>query len=89
MHIVEYLFDAGPCMPGAMGPVPLTHGELRAWQENTGIELRPFEATWLRRLSIEYVAQAQESTDPLCPPPFDELRARREAVARKLDEVLG
>ena len=69
-HLASYLFDAGPSMPGAMGNVPLPHSEIKAWQDNTGIELSAWEASTLRRLSSDYLASAQAAEKPTCKPPF-------------------
>lgn len=80
--------EVGPALQGGMGPVPLTHGELRDWQLNIGLCLQPWEARVLMRLSQEYCAQAQRSTKPDCAPPYGPV-ARRAAVAKKLDEVFG
>lgn len=69
-YLLEYLFEIGPAMPGAMGEVPLTHGEIEAWQRNTGIRLQPWEARALRRASIEYVRASIDSTDAQAPAPY-------------------
>lgn len=57
-HLLGYLWEAGPVMGGGMEAAPLTFGELAAWQRAAGIELQPWEATLLRRLSREYAAEA-------------------------------
>lgn len=75
-------------MQGAMGPVPLTHSEIRCWQENIGISLNSWEARALFTLSQEYAAQAQLSTKPDCIPPYGPV-AHRAAVAKKIDEIFG
>jgi hypothetical protein len=40
---------------------PLTHTELRCWQENTGIELSAWEARVLRQLSREFIAERERA----------------------------
>jgi len=88
-YLITYLFDAGPVESGGMGPAPLSHREIEAWQHNTGIELSPWEAKTLRRLSREYLAMAQDATSPSCPPPwrpepiYEPERAERVAKAIK------
>lgn len=69
-YLVKYLFDIGPVEPGGMGPAPLSHREIEAWQRNTGIELNAWEATTLRRLSREYLSMSQDATSPTCPSPW-------------------
>jgi hypothetical protein len=53
-----------------MGNVPLTFAEIHAWQSLAGADLQPWEVRTLRRMSIAYCSQAQESTRPGCPPPW-------------------
>lgn len=91
-HLVGYLFDAGPTGAGAMGPVVITHGELAAWQANTGIELAAWEAKALRRLSADYLTASQEAAAVDCPPyytPPELATANREAVAHKVGAIFG
>ncbi len=54
-YLVPYLMDAGPTMAAGMGSSGLTSQELLAWQHLTAIELEPWEATFIRRLSKEYL----------------------------------
>jgi len=56
-YLIGYLFEIGPTMAAGMGSGPITHEEILAWQELTGIELQPWEARFLRRLSLEYVSE--------------------------------
>jgi len=91
-HLLGYLFDAGPVGYGAMGEVPLSHGELAAWQHNTGVELQAWESRALRRLSTEYVSASNQATEPDCPPfylPADELQDRRQDVASRVRGIFG
>lgn len=86
-HLIEYLFEIGPTLPGAMGEVPITHVELRAWQENVGIDLQSWEAKLLHRLSSEYLGQLHKATDPACKPPFGQLY-RAPNLSKKIDAAL-
>lgn len=70
-HVLGYLFEIGPVLPGGMGPVPLTHTELLAWQQNVGIELQAWEARCLLQLSREYSAQAALAQSSACKPPWE------------------
>ena len=85
-YLIGYLNEVGPTMAGAMGECPLTHGELRDWQENIGLSLAPWEVRILHRLSFDHLLQAQQSKKPECPPPFGSF-IHRELVARKIDEM--
>ena len=57
-------------MAGGMGGVPITHGEIQAWQANTGHELNTWQAETLRRLSVEYAAEADAARSPSRLAPF-------------------
>lgn len=69
-YLVEYLFEAGPAQGGAMGAAPLSFGEIEAWCRRMDIELQPWEARYLRRLSREYLNESQQAEKRDCPPPF-------------------
>jgi hypothetical protein len=69
-HVMSYLFEIGPTMHGEMGEYPLTHSELRAWMDNTGIELNAWESRTLRRLSMDYLAEQQAATSATAEPPW-------------------
>jgi hypothetical protein len=56
-HLIAYLWEIGPAMSGGAGPAPITHEEICAWQELTGIELQPWAVRFLRRLSREYIGE--------------------------------
>jgi hypothetical protein len=70
-YLIAYLFEVGPVMSGGMGPVPLTHGELRCWQDNIGLQLQPWEARFLRRLSREYAAEMHRAEKADAPAPWE------------------
>lgn len=89
-YLPALLFEIGPTMAGNMGEAPLSHGELRAWMDNTGIELQPWESTMLRTLSNEYLVAASLARKPDCPAPWqpDAESLDREAIARKVKGAL-
>jgi hypothetical protein len=71
------------------GPVPITHLEIRAWQENSGIELTPWQSALLRRLSQEYIGQLQQAEDSNCKPPFGKLyKLNAKALSKAIDAAL-
>lgn len=69
-HLIDYLFEVGPVQGGGMGPVPLSHTELAAWQDNTGICLSSWEARTLRAMSQQYLSESYRAKDAACPPPW-------------------
>jgi hypothetical protein len=91
--MVGLLFEVGPVMSGGMGAVQLTHGEIRAWMDNTGEALTAWEVRTLRRLSNDYLVAAQDAEKPSCKAPYldpDEARKQRDAeINAKLDQFLG
>lgn len=70
-HLLNYLFDVGPTLASGMGEGPLTHSEIEAWQGNTGVELEPWEATFLRRLSIDYLSESHKAEKVDAPAPWN------------------
>lgn len=69
-YLLGYLYEMGPGMAGAMGEVPLSHGEIESWQRNTGIRLTPWEARTIRRLSIAHVEEAYAARKHDAPAPY-------------------
>lgn len=69
-YLVDYLFDAGPVLAGGMSITPLDHVALRAWQQNTGIWLSPWQVRTLRHLSTEYANALADAKEPDCPSPW-------------------
>lgn len=82
-HILEYLFEVGP----TCGEYPLTHTELRNWQENTGIELCEFEATALVSLSREYLSFMQEAKEDGYPRPVRLTPEQKAAIGARQAEA--
>lgn len=89
-YLVGYLFEVGPAVAGQ----ELTHVELRAWQENSGVQLDDFGALALKQMSRAYLGQYHAAQKPDCPYPAvealdlvddEEAAAEREA---KLTERL-
>jgi len=71
-HLVAYLFEIGPTMPGGMGAAALTHGEILAWCALTGIQLLPWEARCIRRLSVDYLVESRRAEKRECLAPWCE-----------------
>lgn len=56
-YILAYLFELGT----TQGDSAITHSEIRAWMDNTGIELSSWEAQTIKRLSETYLHSYHES----------------------------
>lgn len=91
-YLIEWLFEIGPTCAGSMGECPLTYLEMAAWQAVSGVELMPWEASLIRRLSAEYASMRHKAEEQSCPAPYsavDDLAANRDRVARQVDAVFG
>jgi hypothetical protein len=92
-YLIGYLYEAGPIMSGGMGDSPLSHSEIRAWQDNTGTVLTAWEARLLRRLSREYLHSSQQAEKPNCPAPWGDSRdaanIHQAEMLRKIDVFLN
>lgn len=69
-YLTGYWFDLGMVGQGGTGPVQLSAQEIQSWSAGSGIELNPWEFLVIRKMSIAYVKQLNESERPDCPPPF-------------------
>lgn len=90
-HLVGYLWEIGPTMATGMSAWPITHEEIRAWQENTGIELHQWESRFIRRLSCEYLSESNRAEKIDCPPPWhpEELSLEdRKLISDKIRESM-
>jgi len=86
-ELVEYTWEIGPVMPGAMGPVPIDWPQIAAWQQAHGLELDAFELDAVRDLSACYVEYLQKGRSRSCPAPWtDPDQVNRDAVEAKIRE---
>lgn len=69
-YLSDWLFDIGPSVAGGMGEAPIGYRDMQAWSEITGVELLPWEARILRRLSGAYLAQKNDARKADCPAPY-------------------
>lgn len=85
-YLTDWLFDVGPSCSGSMGEAAVSYQDLVAWQACNGVELLPWEAGLLRRLSSEYMAERRNAEEPARPAPYagevDDLVAKRAHVSR-------
>jgi hypothetical protein len=69
-HITDRLIEMGLTQAAGMGAVPLSWGEINAWCDRTAVDLEPWEARLIRRLSAAYLAESHKADDENCPPPW-------------------
>ncbi|ATQ74858.1 hypothetical protein CR152_10230 [Massilia violaceinigra] len=86
-YLINYFWEVGPVIAGMDGPVVISQAEIRAWQENAGIDLQPWQAGLLRRLSQDYLAQSHAAKDSACKPPYGELY-RSPNLSKLIDAAL-
>ena len=55
-HLTEWFFELGPTVAVGMGEGPIGWQDMFAWSGLTGIELDPWEAQTLRRMSQGYLS---------------------------------
>lgn len=58
-YIIEYLSELGV----TLGENALTHSEIQAWMQNSGINLSAFEARSIKRLSAAYLNESKVAGD--------------------------
>lgn len=69
-HIVERLVEIGLTEAAGMGVAPLSWREIEAWCGRTAVDLAPWEARLIRKLSVEYVAESRRAESENAPPPW-------------------
>jgi hypothetical protein len=89
-YLLGVLWEVGPTMAAGGYPGPVTHEEILAWQELTGVELKPWETRFLRRLSGEYLVESRRAEKVDCPEParHSATRVDLEFVARGMQRAL-
>ncbi|CDO37149.1 hypothetical protein [Novosphingobium sp. KN65.2] len=84
-YLTEWLFEIGPTSPGGMSAAAIGWRDMEAWQGLSGVDLEPWEARTLRRLSSDFVAMLHDAKAIDCPPPYATNESNnREAVSRKV-----
>ena len=71
-----------------MGLVAIEYTDLDAWQRVSGVELTPWEAETIRRMSREFVSQSHDSHKVECPSPWLAKLPRKQEVAEAMKNAL-
>lgn len=69
-YLVSYLLEIGPTVASGMGAGPIEWPQINAWCDRIGVDLQPFEARLLRRLSGEYLVESHRAEKLGCEPPW-------------------
>lgn len=90
-HIIARLMEIGINEAAGMGVVPISWREMDAWCSRTGVDLDPWEARLIRRLSAAYVAEGRAAESEAAPPPWRAPVTKREIETEfdQLSAVLG
>lgn len=90
-HVVDRLIEIGLTEAAGMGAGPVSWQTMDAWANRTGMDIPPWEARLIRRLSVEYVAEQHRAESENCPPPWrwQITEAEKQAANRDLDSLLG
>lgn len=79
-YLVNWLMEVGPVGSGGMGPVPIGWADIQTWQTLTAVDLDPWEARTLVRLSRDFVAEMERAKDPACTAPHSTGLTNEQAV---------
>lgn len=90
-HFVAWFVEIGISESKGMGASPLSWREINEWQRATGVELSPWEAKLIRRLSTEYLAEGRKAESENHPAPWraEVTKREREIEQQRLVRVLG
>lgn len=68
-YLIDWLFvELGPTMQSSMGSSPLTFEEIYAWGKD--INLTTWEASTLKKLSLDYWSMLHTGSEKNCPAPY-------------------
>jgi hypothetical protein len=90
-HITDWLIEIGLVGTNGMAAVPISWAEIVAWQQASRIDLAPWVARLLHRLSAAYVAMSRKAEAESCSPPWRSpvTDRERETEVDRLRMVLG
>jgi hypothetical protein len=90
-HILSRLIEIGLTESNGMGATPLSWREINEWQRAMSIELAPWEARLIRRLSVEYLTEGRRAESENCPPPWraEVTQRERDLEQARLEMLLG
>ncbi|EJL21892.1 hypothetical protein [Novosphingobium sp. AP12] len=83
-YLSDWLFEIGPSAPAGMGDAAIDFRHMAAWTRIMGVDLTPWEARTLRRLSRAYVNQREDARKPACIEP--RLKADQVAAQKRVDD---
>lgn len=91
-YLIDWWLDAGTTSSIGMGEGALTWQEIDAWVARTEIELQPWEARIIRRMSQAFANERHEAKKPLRPVPYsltEQTTGVRDRVAAQFKAMAG
>lgn len=89
--IIDWLTEMGITESDGMGLSPLSWREIDAWCTRTAIDLPPWAARLIKKLSVVYLSEGRRAEDETCPPPWrgEVTEGEINAELALLDDILG
>ncbi len=89
-YLIEILFEVGPAKPMGMGgSIGIDEIDLAAWMSNQNVQLTPWEAQTVRRLSHEYAAMLSASSEPNTPAPWSDAKMLTDEMREKISNAMS
>ena len=92
-YLTDWLLEIGPAAPAGESAAAISFSEMAEWSRLIGVDLSPWEARTLRRLSRVFVSQREDARSPACIEPISKAdpeaaRTRVEAQLKSMMESL-
>lgn len=84
-YLVSFLFEIGPLKNNGFGFSPLSYSDIKDWAIMTKTNISSWESRMLVFMSLCYVAQYNNSSDPVCPPPYIEKKEIQNEIRANVD----
>lgn len=82
-YLIDFLFEIGP----TIGEQALTHGEIEAFQRNTGICFTGWESRTLKILSNEYLSESWKARKREARAPWTDIRMSEEMKQARIAKI--
>lgn len=84
-YLTDWLFEIGP----VEGDGPISWQAMAAWEGRMGLDLYPWEARIIRRLSAEYLSEYYQAKKPGRPAPYGTAEVNRDRIAEQFKAMIG
>jgi hypothetical protein len=83
-YLTDWLLEIGPSIPAGDRAAAIGFSEMAAWSRLMGVDLSPWEARTLRRLSRAFVNQQSDASNPSCIEPM--VKVDQETARKRVDD---